>query len=393
MSVYFTYRRHNLGPSGKYTKCFDDDTVFDWFRNRWRHVPDTEEVHSTWYEDTFGCPAVYGFGQLFGAIGEHSLPRPETPEQLSEYLRRHLPCSRKSLFADLPHCLQVLTDDDELELAYYFYDDHYLKQHGRLAAFLLHDDWRLPASFRSGGFTSREPTDLLSPPGGKEGTVYLAVCSYQYSDNLSHPIPAQALRLEGIRLPDLGPLLVNAEPDLGPLPLFYLRGALLIPPADAVPVECCFLQALAEHPSDRATWAAYADWLTEQGQGPLGRHLLERALTRVTRYSPELLEHLERFPDSFYFPPDEGGVATDVWMLQRKENEKPNRLLDRPSDSLVQADEHVAQLCLQVGQCFWTDRPSFHQWYLFDDLWASAHPDLANGILRYVRRWDVLTPD
>jgi hypothetical protein len=25
------------------------------------------------------------------------------------------------------------------------------------------------------------------------------------------------------------------------------------------------------------------------------------------------------------------------------------------------------------------------------DLWASAHPDLANAILRYVRRWDVLS--
>jgi hypothetical protein len=32
----------------------------------------------------------------------------------------------------------------------------------------------------------------------------------------------------------------------------------------------------------------------------------------------------------------------------------------------------------------------YHQWYLFDDLWASAHPDLANAILRYASRWDVL---
>jgi hypothetical protein len=33
----------------------------------------------------------------------------------------------------------------------------------------------------------------------------------------------------------------------------------------------------------------------------------------------------------------------------------------------------------------------FHQWILFDDVWASAHADLANALLRFARRWDVLS--
>jgi len=58
--------------------------------------------------------------------------------------------------------------------------------------------------------------------------------------------------------------------------------------------------------------------------------------------------------------------------------------------SLIQVDDHLAQACLDVS---WTDDPYFSQWLVFDDLWASAHPDLANAILRFAARWDVLSGD
>jgi len=63
-----------------------------------------------------------------------------------------------------------------------------------------------------------------------------------------------------------------------------------------------------------------------------------------------------------------------------------------PSRSLVQAEGHVAQLCLN-----WiapNDRyapETFYRWIFFDDLWAGAHPELADGILHYASRWDVLS--
>jgi hypothetical protein len=51
--------------------------------------------------------------------------------------------------------------------------------------------------------------------------------------------------------------------------------------------------------------------------------------------------------------------------------------------------DHFAQLCIHVGDSFGND--AYHQWIIFDDLWAGEHPDLAEGILRYAKRWDVLT--
>jgi uncharacterized protein (TIGR02996 family) len=399
MSVYFTYRRHNLGPSGKYTRRFDDDTVFDWFRNRWRHVPDINEVKTTWWQDTFGCPSVYGLGSLFEAIGEHSLPVPQSPQQLAAYLRRHL-YVEGTMLSSLPHCLQVLTDDDELQLAYYFYDDHYLKQHRGQAAFLRHDDWRLPVDWGSGGFTTKERTTLLTPQRRGQGMTFLAISSYYETHNLSDPTPPQAFRLKGVRLPELGRFLVASDPEDWPLPIYYLRAAFLAPPPQVTPTEAGFLQTLREQPEDGAAWGAYADWLAEQGQGSLGRHLLLRACERATRYTFKLLEELEEWSEVLGSRRDlDGGlewdlgtlVAAEKGELFSKKDKVQGRLRDGPGGSQLQVDEHVAHLCLQVGKCLWTGRDSFFQWLLFDDLWASAHAELANAILRYVRRWDVLT--
>ena len=54
---------------------------------------------------------------------------------------------------------------------------------------------------------------------------------------------------------------------------------------------------------------------------------------------------------------------------------------------------HLAQACKHVA----TERlgrlkglKDYHQWIFIDDLWASAHPDLGQSLLRFAARWDVL---
>jgi hypothetical protein len=63
-----------------------------------------------------------------------------------------------------------------------------------------------------------------------------------------------------------------------------------------------------------------------------------------------------------------------------------------PAKTLVRVTEHVAEFCWHVGRMF--DRTDMYfQWVFFDDLWAAAHPDLANSLLRFTRCWDMLSPD
>ncbi|WP_233585440.1 hypothetical protein [Micromonospora sp. BL1] len=56
-----------------------------------------------------------------------------------------------------------------------------------------------------------------------------------------------------------------------------------------------------------------------------------------------------------------------------------------PDASRIKVDEHLAQVTMRCGQSF-----GHQQWFLFDTVWAAAHPDLAQSLLRYSNHWDPL---
>ena len=54
-----------------------------------------------------------------------------------------------------------------------------------------------------------------------------------------------------------------------------------------------------------------------------------------------------------------------------------------PALSRIQAGQHLLQAAIHADQRF-----GYERWYLFDDVWASAHPDLAASLLRCAAGWD-----
>lgn len=51
--------------------------------------------------------------------------------------------------------------------------------------------------------------------------------------------------------------------------------------------------------------------------------------------------------------------------------------------SRVSDTRHLAQALVHIHELF-----GYEQWYLFDDVWAAAHPELAASVLRYAISWD-----
>jgi uncharacterized protein (TIGR02996 family) len=379
MSVYFVYRSHYDGPALKRVVRFEDASVLAWFQNRWQEFPN-DNAADKWVTQEMRGP-VYGFDSLFAAIGEEGLPVPRSASELRGELEEHLYVEGELLFT--PHCIQVLTDDDELEMAYYFFDDHFLAKHADRAAFLLNDGWRLPGGEGDGAFRASVKTTEILPAGKDAGKTYCVFLAYYDSGNLIDIESGWHFR--GVRLPDLCRHLATATPPLEwPFELKLLRSQLFLEPKKAVKQEQAFLRGLQENPQDEATWQAYSDWLEERGQPHAGPLLLRRAFEGAARYPFAPMLNTMDLRSSGQGPVAAARQEIDKLVKQLKGSPTHN-----PALSLTAVEEHVAQLCVHTDR--WGKDDLYHQWIFFDDLWASAQPALARAILRHASRWDVLS--
>ena len=225
MSVYFVYRSHYEGPSGKHVRRLSADSVLGWFQAVWERAKQANDA-SEWVSSELGC-SVYGFESIFEAARDESLPPPTSDRKLKSYLEEHLHVEGEILYA--PHALQVLTDDDEIELASYFFDDDLLNKHPGRAAYLLHEDWRLTVTSGERPYAPAIETKTVGASGDGPGTTYLAFLAFYDSMNLDLDGP---WRIDGVRLPGLTDYLRGATPgESWPFELKLIRSQL--PPDDS----------------------------------------------------------------------------------------------------------------------------------------------------------------
>jgi hypothetical protein len=343
MNVYFVYRSHYEGPSGKHVRVLDGDSVLGWFQAAWEKAKEAEDI-SEWLKAELGC-TVYGFSSLFEAAREESLPPPTSDRKLKSYLEEHLYVEGEIKFKR--HALQVLTDDDEIELAYFFFDDVYLKENPGRADYLLHEDWRLPRTSGDGSYQPSFTIKDIKPGGNEPGATYLAFLAFYDSGNLTDLEDwGCPCRIQGVRIPQLCDYLRATTPDQDwPFELKLLRSRLTV--ADSNGDRLGMLL-------DRAARLPVLGLSGMETSSGIGLGTVEQARAAV-----------------------EDALATISKGTSHHD----------PSKSLISVGDHVAQLCLHVG---W-EGEMYHQWIIFDDLWAGEHRDLAEGILRYAKRWDVLT--
>lgn len=388
MAVYFVLRSHYDEPSGKLLRRFDDATVLEWFRNRWTSFdPDDcpDQVYRLlgFYVDPFI--------NLFRAVTEAGLPIPAASVQLEEYLRGH--CAAESAIRFTPHALAVMSVDSvRMEMCSYLFDDDYLSEYTDQAAFLLHEGWQLPKRHsRAGVFEPTEPVEPLLPDGHASGTTYCIVLHYEYDNDGPLSDLWGPHRIEGLRLPDLAAHLA-LHPEIGEESQFLhlLRSQLFLAPFTEDPQEEGFRQELLDGTADLATLAAYADWLQERHAKPLGLLALEQAFRAIP---PIPVPHV--LSDFWLATENEPiGVLRKRLVERLEQNAIVRDQLPYPNNSKLHVGPHLAQLCHATEHWRSHHRTDlYHQWILFDDRWAAAHPALANAILRYARRWDVLSPD
>jgi hypothetical protein len=372
MPVWHVYRSFDVAPTGKHLRRFDDDTVLEWFQRNWGYlaVADPDLADQRLIE-------VLGHGDWplfmpFIRSAEEGLPPLESMEDMLARMRASF--GNEDVASSSPHVLEMMTEDDGEGGAVYFFDGHFLKESGSRAAYLLHDDWRLPSGSSEDGFTPTAETTEAEPAGDGPGATYAVFLIRRSKYPIDDLEPAQ--RIEGVRLPDLARHLLAASHEgavdgyLRLLPVLAFAGVSLPESMDEA-----FLSAIPSDPSDTASWAAWNDWRAERGEEPPGIGLLRHAFARMARLPG--------------YAQDELFGESSPQALMEMETKHSSSLRKTPK-SLLHGEEHLIQMCLD-GSHNDEAGPYFGQWILFDDLWASAHPELADALLTWCARWDVLT--
>ncbi|HEX6686686.1 MAG TPA: hypothetical protein VF062_28190 [Candidatus Limnocylindrales bacterium] len=337
MPVYFVYRSHYEGPLGKLVRRLPDKTVLDWFNRGWT-APDPD----AFIKAELGADP-YGLHTIFDKALEDELPPPQTTGQLRSLLSEHLYVEGGEENIQLDdHSLRVLTDDDEVQLAYFLFDDHIVAAAPDRLAYLLHESWPLPDGIDRGGqagpFDAGVPVTAATPAGTAAATTYAVFLTF-YDGSSLDLVPPMAF--PGVALPELAGHLRHIDI-----------------PEDEAPDELRVLRALVAP--------------DEQDLRP--------ALERCNRW-PGFNLNFDH--DSWPDLPEEHGAAHAAAMPRVDSAEFTAGR--RPDASLLQLSDHIAQLAMHRDEYF-----GYQQWYLFDTVWAASHPDLARSLLRYASHWDPL---
>jgi uncharacterized protein (TIGR02996 family) len=350
MAVYFVYRCHYDAPSEKHVHRFESDTVLDWAKAIFRQFPDRDEADK-YAEGLLGGLHVYSFASLF-TIDE------EDGERLPPKTMKDVHAWFKGMYVNEeshgPHHIQIHTDDDELEMAVYVFDDHYRKANPGKADFLLHDGWELPEGDADGAWKPPKTAtmiDLVGKLSQSGPATYAAFLAFHDSANLDLE---GGYRVAGVRLPDLARHILTDLSDTEiPHEWDKLRRAIQNHLKSPRGADAGFLTAIRKQPEDLTNWGVYSDWLEERDEPPAGVKLLGAALERVV---PSL--------------------------SSIKRTRKPSKDMLRVTPHMVQAVYHTAR---------WWKKDLYHQWIFFDDRWAAAHPTLAAGVLTFASDWDLLS--
>lgn len=205
-AVIFVYRSHYAGPLSKRVVHRPDASVLAWFQRGWY-----EKDHDQWLATEVGDD-VYGLHSIFDAAREHDLAMPRDWPDLHRLLGQHLYVEGE-IRAD-EQALRVLTDDDEVQLAYFLLDDATLTQVPERLAYLVHPQWPLPSTAsREDGFTSPVPVHVAASDPAGRGATYAVFLTHDDGKSIACT-PTQVI--PGVRLPDLASALRAADPTASP---------------------------------------------------------------------------------------------------------------------------------------------------------------------------------
>jgi hypothetical protein len=312
MATNFILRSPYL-PANRSILRLDALSPLAWFQAIWPHLRNDADVTS---KMLLGVEQLYGFDGFAEHVRNNE---PAAPASLDELQRLLSQCWYSNNVECQDGYVLVETDDDEVELAFWWVSDEvFLAEQERFACYATDS---LPLEIGEGGFDPECNTTVIGDAGG-DGAVFAVFATVWDSGNLCDlPGPVE---VKGLRLPDLAAWLQTAPGDEEHL------------------LEIDWLALVARH-NPKLDLPA------------LLRRLAEACPQHVSNHWKEI----------------HSGALSEEKLL------KDVRWLgDGQPSVVVQDSPHAIEFRLYDGF-------NWNVWFLFDDLWASAHPTLAQSLLQF----------
>jgi hypothetical protein len=311
-------------PANRSIYWLDARSPLDWFQSLWPRLRQDATVTSKALLDV---EKLYGFQGFADRVRGKELAAPMASDDLQTLLK-------KNWYSNNVQCrdgfVLVETDDDEVELAFWWVSDEVFLAKQELFACYATDP--LPTEIASGGFDSGYEVAMTGNAGGA-GAVFCVFATAWDSGNLdSLPGPVE---VRGLRLPGFADWLRAMPP--GNITITGLK-----PHHSGHLLELDWLALVARHNAELELPA-------------LLRRLAEVSPASADRHSKEIHAGTLR----------EDELRKDVIWLGSKQ----------PA-AVVQGSANLIEFRLYDGF-------NWHVWFLFDDLWASAHPVLARSLLQF----------
>jgi hypothetical protein len=322
MATNFILRSPYL-PSNRSTYRLDAPSPLAWFQSIWPRLREDATITS---KELLDVEKLYGFRTFVENVRSKELAAPMSCGDLQTLLA-------KNWYTNNVECrdgyVLIETDDDEVELAFWWVSDEVLETEQERFACYSADP--LPSETASGGFDPGFGIALAGRAGGA-GSVFGVFATVWDSGNLLD-LPGP-IEVRGLRLPEFADWLRAVPPGKITIPG-------LLPPGDHL-LELEWIALVARH-NPELSLQALLRRLGEVSPANVDRHYKEMAAGTLTE------DDLRKEPR---------------W-----------HSVDEPSISL-QDNAHSIEFRFSDGV-------RTHVWFLFDDLWASAHPVLARSLLRF----------
>lgn len=321
MNIYLAYRSAYF-PNSRFVKEFKEESILNWFQKNWEVFTKEDAEESDEYIKLLGTH-IYGFP--IWQVDDEPIPSlPKNFVELKSVIKKYTYSSE--IIGD-EECLKVLTDDDEIELAWFIFTESYKQKNIDDLSLWFSETFPLQAGIE--GCKLAVDREFL-PKGSKKGCTYIVSCPIYDGANLEDL--EGAYKIENIRLPD-------------------------------------FLNHILTNELTCKNEEEYTFTLREV---EFIKHIAEKSGCKDLR---EVLEIFSKRPITELHEEDYKELTFDELLNLELRNDEEK--------SILNYSNHFCEICINsIGEFY-------NYWIIFDDLWVEKNKSLAKSILRFGKSWQL----